>query len=435
MPVLPAGPWRHLPEVELLRRRKINIKEATDKVAKFLADDGARLLSQAENLGTKHVSIKHIPGILEQMQQHWVGRGAGDIPTDCFVEVTGRLEVHLHPRFIGEHLALGLSKHASELLLHYSQVLGCIPLAYSDLRPTGTHAAVVGECPWVHFLVDFKAVGFKPVLGQRLLCTPLSVVKGAESVKGLILQLFGYFRCWVAKDKVPETLRFDSISRGWVDKKGRRVSEEPSAFWFVVEHTEITGEHSINMTGAMQWPAAKQLRPPRTPQIAPAMPPGNKTTTPSAFSWGALAASAVTSSSSTANAPAVEDEGGNAKKKKRKVEEPSNGAADKAKGNKTITPSAFSWGALSAGAGTSSGSTANAPAVEGEGGGAKKKKRKGEEPSNGAADNANGVSAEDASAKKAKKKQLAVAAEAATPVKKEGADDEVKKKRERRSQD
>lgn len=258
MPLLTQAPWKPLPEVELISSVPITIEEATSRIDQFMKADGSQLLQKAASLGHKHIKIMQLPDILEQLQREWVGRSGTDRPSECFVEVRGRLEVHMHPRYIGEQLAFGLSRHACEILLRYSSTLGCIPLAYSDLRPTGSHGAVVAESPWVHFLVDFRAVGFAPKKDQWLLGTT-NTVQGAENENGVGLKTLGYFTCWVESKDVPEALRFDNGVRGWVDEKGGRMSEESRAVWFRITKCSIKSEHSIDMKGAMKWPPAKHL--------------------------------------------------------------------------------------------------------------------------------------------------------------------------------
>jgi len=162
----------------------------------------------------------------------------------------------MHPCFLGDRLAGGLRRDAWQLLLRFSPKLGCMPMAFSKLRPTGTHGALVGESPWLHFLVDFAAVGFAPENGQWL----LGSIKRTTSSRTINLAAFSFISCLVTLSGMPKQLRYDKSAGQWVDEDGKSIhGESSSAVWFRIDECD-TSSHTVTLKGVMQWPPANRLR-------------------------------------------------------------------------------------------------------------------------------------------------------------------------------
>eukprot|EP00928_Gymnodinium_smaydae_P005249 TRINITY_DN11801_c0_g2_i1.p1 TRINITY_DN11801_c0_g2~~TRINITY_DN11801_c0_g2_i1.p1 ORF type:complete len:332 (-),score=76.79 TRINITY_DN11801_c0_g2_i1:61-1005(-) len=265
MPVIPSQNWRTRPEVKHVSSKAISIEEAERELARFLESENASGLLNEEavpdagSAGVQvDVKLRQLPGILEWIRKDWLGRTGPDRPSDCFVEVQGRLEVHLHPCFLGERLGEGLRRHANEILLRYDPTLKCMPFAYFDLKPAGSHGALVGESPWVHFLADFKAVGLRLAKGQRLLVRPTPLL---DMKKGINLLLLGFINCFVPQSSgnIPLELHFDAAAGGWLDDKDSRLCEEPSPIWCTLSAAVPSVNDSYHLKGTMEWPPAKPL--------------------------------------------------------------------------------------------------------------------------------------------------------------------------------
>eukprot|EP00930_Biecheleria_cincta_P057963 TRINITY_DN43828_c0_g1_i1.p1 TRINITY_DN43828_c0_g1~~TRINITY_DN43828_c0_g1_i1.p1 ORF type:complete len:393 (+),score=62.12 TRINITY_DN43828_c0_g1_i1:217-1395(+) len=212
-------PFKPKPEVELLRRRRLTFEDATALVQTSLkqdgkqSDGGVRDDASMEVPGVALVSFQHIPTILQTMEQDWL-----TWPKDqrqcrsCFVEVTGRVETHLHPCFLSR-LDHGLRVAAGFMLHRWVERLGCIPLCFVELKPAGTHAAVVAESPYAHFLMHFRAVGFAPQKGDWL----VGRMNQTQISAGMNVTVLGLVNCFIRKANLPEEIEYIE-GEGWRHK-------------------------------------------------------------------------------------------------------------------------------------------------------------------------------------------------------------------------
>eukprot|EP00929_Paragymnodinium_shiwhaense_P007396 TRINITY_DN111299_c0_g1_i1.p1 TRINITY_DN111299_c0_g1~~TRINITY_DN111299_c0_g1_i1.p1 ORF type:complete len:324 (+),score=104.48 TRINITY_DN111299_c0_g1_i1:124-1095(+) len=267
MPLLPGAAWRPKPEVELLSSKTIKIKEVVKKLETFVESAKTQTVGdQATTLGAASIKVKQLPLILAQLQAEWLNRSEEEAKKlNCFVQVQARLEVHLHPRYIGEKLAEGLRHAAFELLLHHSEVLGCIPLCFLDLKPTGSHGALVSDSPWVHFLVDLNAVGLVLKPGQHLLAKLQDFEgksKNANKSQYLNLLLLDYFSCRVHAHHttMPAGLTHDP-KLGWLDSKSKKpLKETMGPLWLkFTEFLTTYNKDVLSMACQLEWPPATSL--------------------------------------------------------------------------------------------------------------------------------------------------------------------------------
>lgn len=213
-------PHRPKPEVELLRRRNISFEEAERGLIQALSpaqssDGGEGILDVP---GSYLVSYRNIPEILQSLQKEWVTLSPAKRPRSSFVEVVGRLETHLHPCFLSR-LGYGLRGAAGFLLHRYIDRLDCIPLGFMELKPASSYAAVVAESPYVHFLVQFKAIGFAPRKGDWLLGTI-----GKQQVKaGLNVTVLGLWNVHVRQHNLPK--HFEWCNDTWINRAGQGKEE------------------------------------------------------------------------------------------------------------------------------------------------------------------------------------------------------------------
>eukprot|EP00933_Yihiella_yeosuensis_P040938 TRINITY_DN35355_c0_g1_i1.p1 TRINITY_DN35355_c0_g1~~TRINITY_DN35355_c0_g1_i1.p1 ORF type:complete len:458 (-),score=128.75 TRINITY_DN35355_c0_g1_i1:145-1518(-) len=217
---LAQKPYRPKPEVELLRRARISVEAVQRSLKTALSSSSSK--STADSLGTlmkdaalevpgSHlVSFRNIPAVLRSVQRDWVTLPKEHRSRSCFVEVTGRLETHLHPVYLSS-LANGLRGAAGCLLHRYSDCLGCIPLAFTEIKPASQYAAVVAESPYVHFLIEFKAVGFDPRQGDWIVGRPSM----QQLQAGFNITVLGLVNCFIKKDQLPEDLKWEGNT--WVD--------------------------------------------------------------------------------------------------------------------------------------------------------------------------------------------------------------------------
>jgi len=251
MPVLAGAPWRNQPEVELLRKVPITVEEAVGKLDKFIEKHGEDMKM---GLDAASVNLNRLPEVLGHLREYWNRSGVfGDEATDCFVEVHGRLEVHLHPCYIGEKLAEGIRRPAFEMLMRYSSVLGCIPLAYTKLKPTGTHGAIVAESPWVHFVADFTAVGFVLAKDKRWLASFQNVKNRKEVRNGINLLSLGFISCFVPKDTLPKEITYSDSGNAWVDEQGLRLREESRPVVINISSFQASADF-LDVKGKLEWP-------------------------------------------------------------------------------------------------------------------------------------------------------------------------------------
>jgi len=205
-------PFRPRPQVQLLQSTPKTVETAAGAFPAALEDASCSLDHHYTLPGSAYISYKSIPAIGESRQADWLHITNGCRPSDCFVEVRGLLETHMHPCFLGDKLRVGLQGAVGALLLHFNANLRCVPLCFTRLQPAGTHAAVVGESPYVHFLADFTAIGFAPMVGHHL----IGRASKRQTRLGINLVILNCFNTFVRKQSLPAELSFDKRNGTWV---------------------------------------------------------------------------------------------------------------------------------------------------------------------------------------------------------------------------
>lgn len=219
-------PYKPKPILELLKISRISAKDALRGIEASLAksslepldplEGGAAVTAPADHqVNLSLVNFRQIPNIRDALKRDWMDpSSASQEAVDCFVEVRGRLEVHMHPCFMGERLAVGLREAAGALLIQWSPTLKCAPLAFTELKPAGSHAAIVGESPYVHFYAAFTAVGFAPKIGHQL----PGRVNLEQTPHGVNIKILSAFNMFVHKKGLPAGVEWDraSGSASWV---------------------------------------------------------------------------------------------------------------------------------------------------------------------------------------------------------------------------
>uniref|UniRef100_A0A6T1JZ30 RanBP2-type domain-containing protein n=1 Tax=Alexandrium monilatum TaxID=311494 RepID=A0A6T1JZ30_9DINO len=247
--------YRPLPVVEFLGSRPISAEDAARGLASSVeTDEGAAPEARYELPGSTLVNFRQIPGIVDALQTDWVSLPGRERPADCFVEVRGRLETHLHPCFLGEKLALGLRGAAGTLLLRFNKVLQCVPLGFTRLLPAGTHGAIVGESPYVHFLVAFSAVGFVPKQGQWF----IGRIAEQQTMQGLNVLILNCFNMFIRRREMPRQLRFDDEKGIWSyegeDEKAVRLRSKRGPIWVQNRSSVIGSRGPVSLFGTLHWP-------------------------------------------------------------------------------------------------------------------------------------------------------------------------------------
>jgi len=98
------------------------------------------------------------------------------------------------------------------------------------LKPAGSHAAVVGESPYVHYLIEFTAIGFAPKKGTTMVARPSE----AQTAIGFNAKLLNKFNCFVRKGDLPKDAYFDGEEGQWMRGNGERLVNEQSPIWVQV---------------------------------------------------------------------------------------------------------------------------------------------------------------------------------------------------------
>lgn len=217
---MPLGntPWRPRPEVELCEKFDISTKEAAKQLRSFVETSSRVTATEAATAAYAEIKIQQLPKVLERLEQDWLPEGTD---AKCFIEVHARLEVHLHPYFMGPNLPRGLRRVAGELLLAYNPVLHCIPLTISDVTPAGSrHGAIVAESPYVHFMVNFRSVGFAPKEGQELVAR----VGEIQNSSSFNLQVLGMTHAFAVAGMLPKGLSYKKET--WCEEKHGPLTEQ-----------------------------------------------------------------------------------------------------------------------------------------------------------------------------------------------------------------
>eukprot|EP00435_Cladocopium_sp_Y103_P067921 s1104_g30.t1 len=214
-------PFKVCPNVELISKKLLTFEDAADLLAngvgcrKIQSDSAEDLLRARESLevpGASLISFQSIEKIVQSLQEEWTTWPKKlRLKRSPFLLVTGRLEINLHPVFLGD-LGVGLRGQAGTLLHRWVEELQCIPLGFKEISPVGKHGAVVAASPFVHFYVHFKAVGFAPKKGDWLRGRVCEV----QIEAGLNVTLVGLANCHIKSKHLPQALRFCKKSKRWL---------------------------------------------------------------------------------------------------------------------------------------------------------------------------------------------------------------------------
>jgi len=205
---------------------------------------------QYELPGSAFVNYRQIPAIAESLQADWLHINDGKRPSDCFVEVRGLIETHMHPCFLGPKLRVGLQGAVGTLLHRFSTVLQCVPLCFTRLRPAGTHAAVVGESPYVHFLADFTAIGFAPVAGHHL----IGRASKRQTGLGINIQILNTFNAFARTKYLPAELSFDRSKGAWVHGDNADSVALGDPVWVEVGKSGLASSTPPSLDATIKWP-------------------------------------------------------------------------------------------------------------------------------------------------------------------------------------
>lgn len=211
MPLAHAA-YRPHPEVELLRIRPLKLSDAILALEEAISGDSGDGAETVHTPGTSLISFQQIPRVLESLQSEWSQAPVSEQPSNCFSEVHGRLLLHMHPCFLGERLMEGMRGAAGLLLMRYHATLQHVPLGFTVLKPVNTHAAVVGENAYVHFLIEFHCVGFRPRVGDKL----IGRLGTVQTAVGINCTIFNNFNFFVHKSDLPAEAWFDSKEGCWM---------------------------------------------------------------------------------------------------------------------------------------------------------------------------------------------------------------------------
>lgn len=247
-------PHRPRPEVEFLDVAPISTEAAIRGLQSSLSRIAGVDEAEYEAPGSTLVNFKQLPGILETLRTDWVRWEGAARPAACFVEVHGRLEMHMHPCFLGPKLALGMRGAAGSLLLRFSERLRCVPIGFTFLEPVGTYGAVVGESPYVHFLLEFRAVGFVPKQGDCL----VGKASQHQTAVGLNILVLNTFNCFVTRKRLPSAFWFNREESRWEDGDSQTpVSHTSGPVWMILTSKlqECSGHGPVSLFGILQWPA------------------------------------------------------------------------------------------------------------------------------------------------------------------------------------
>lgn len=214
-------PFKVCPDVELISKKFLTFEDAADLLAngvgcrKIQSDSAEDLLRARESLevpGASLISFQSIEKIVQSLQEEWTTWPKKlRLKRSPFLLVTGRLEINLHPVYLGD-LGVGLRGQAGTLLHRWVEELQCIPLGFKEISPVGKHGAVVAASPFVHFYVHFKAVGFAPKKGDWLRGRVCEV----QIEAGLNVTLVGLANCHIASKHLPRALRFCKKTKRWL---------------------------------------------------------------------------------------------------------------------------------------------------------------------------------------------------------------------------
>merc|ERR1712008_130266 len=111
-------------------------------------------------------------------------------------------------------------------------------------------AAVVGESPYVHFLADFTAIGFAPMVGHRL----IGRASDRQTQKGINLSILNCFNTFVWKRNLPEEVSFDKGKSAWVHGRNDESLTLGDPIWVEVVSGMNSSTPVPSLCGTISWP-------------------------------------------------------------------------------------------------------------------------------------------------------------------------------------
>lgn len=165
----------------------------------------------------------------------------------------------MHPCFLGDRLMEGMRGAAGTLLMRYIRQLQCVPLGFKRLKPAGTHAALVGESAYIHFLIDVCAVGFRPRKGGRL----IGRLGNVQTAVGVNFTILNNFNCFVHKNGLPEGAWYDSIKSSWMESDTTKIGgkvNRPVRLILTEDLQESSAGAPVTFRGAMEDAMSAETR-------------------------------------------------------------------------------------------------------------------------------------------------------------------------------
>lgn len=276
---LAHSPHKPVPAVQLLSLKTITLQEAIDGMRKAVEVAGGNRRSLTDLVdvgpGSGVVNYQYLPGILRSLENDWAPLQNGERAADCFAEVRGHLEIHLHPHFMGAKLIAGLRGAAGVLLLRMNHALGCVPIGFTHLAPVGSQAALVGESPYLHFLVEFRSVAFVPREEQFL----VGRIAEDQTRMGINVTLMNVIHFYCSKERIRNDFWYDDVKGEWHRSEG----EEGNDLGDLVDHrcdpvwvqtkswNKSSGMRILTLSGVLTWPPVslagqKTAAPAKTPK-------------------------------------------------------------------------------------------------------------------------------------------------------------------------
>lgn len=224
--------YRPHSEVELLQTRTISLDEAirglqqaaacTSGASTQATPTPASASTSTHTPGSSLISYEQIPKILDSLTSEWQSSSQDDFTRGCFCEVRGRLTAHMHPCFLGAKLMQGMREAAGNLLMRQNRVLDVVPLGFKELKSANQHAAIVGESAYVHFLIEFRCIGFRPTVNTKI----IGRLGEQQTAVGLNCTIFNNFNFFVRKEDLPLEAWFDGDVKVWMLGEKKLVSKK-----------------------------------------------------------------------------------------------------------------------------------------------------------------------------------------------------------------
>jgi len=203
--------------------------------------------SQQHTPGSALISYEQIPKVLDSLTKEWTSSPEHDRSSDCFYEVRGRLTAHMHPCFLGAKLMQGMREAAGHLLMRQNRVLDTVPLGFKELKPANTHGAVVGESAYVHFLIEFRCIGFRPKPEMKI----IGRLGEHQTAVGLNCSIFNIFNFFVPKGDLPQEAWFDGDVQVWMLGEKKLVSKKTRGPLCLQIKSEVKEETVLGFKGVL----------------------------------------------------------------------------------------------------------------------------------------------------------------------------------------